>query len=67
MLGCASDNDRRSKRFCTNAVLYVTFVSQMVKTRVIRLRVVVGCIPFILSASPNECWLDAGYIHATHA
>ena len=33
-----SDNDRRSKRFCSSAVLCVGFTWQMVKTRVIRLR-----------------------------
>ena len=35
-------NDRRSKRFCSNAVLCVSFTLQMVKTRVIRLRVFDG-------------------------
>ena len=41
-LGSAGDNDRRSKRFCSNAVLCVSFTWQMVKTRVIRLRGVEG-------------------------
>ena len=30
-LGSAGDNDRRSKRFCSNAVLCVKFTSYMVK------------------------------------
>ena len=38
----AGSNDRRSKRFCSNAVLCVSFTLQMVKTRVIRLRVFDG-------------------------
>ena len=37
-LGSACDDDRRSKRFYSNAVLCVSFAGQMVKTRVIRLR-----------------------------
>ena len=37
-LRSAGDNDRRSKRFCSNAVLCVSFKWQMVKTRVIRLQ-----------------------------
>ena len=39
-LWSAGDNDRRSKRFCSNDELYVIFTWQMVKTRVIRLRVI---------------------------
>ena len=34
------DNNRRSKRFCPNAVLCVSFTWEMVKTRVFRLRVI---------------------------
>ena len=41
-LGSAGDSDRRSKCFCCNAVLCVSFMWQMVKTRVIRLRGVEG-------------------------
>ena len=32
------DNDRRSERFCSNAVLRVSFTWQVVKTRVIRVQ-----------------------------
>ena len=38
----AGNNDLRSKRFCFNAVLCVSFTLQMVKTRVIILRVFEG-------------------------
>ena len=65
-LGSAGD-DRRSKRFYSNAPLCVSFTWQMVKTRVIRLRGVEGrnacdqvrfwAFLLILSDSPNECWL----------
>ena len=65
-LGNAGD-DRRSKRFYSNALLCVSFTWQMVKTRVIRLRGVEGrnacdhvtfcAFLFILSGSPNECCL----------
>ena len=41
-LWSADDNDRRSKRFCSIAVLCVSFTRQIVKTRVIRLRVMEG-------------------------
>ena len=41
-LRSAGDNDRRSKRFCSSAVLCVNFTWQMVKTRMIRLRVMEG-------------------------
>ena len=37
-----SNNDRESKRYCSNAVLWVSFLWQIVKTRVIRLRVIEG-------------------------
>ena len=64
-LRSAGDNDQRSKCFCFRALLCVSFTQQMVKTHVIRLWVVEGpnwsncvpCIPYILSGSPNECWL----------
>ena len=36
------NNDRRSKRFCSNAVLYISFTWQMVKTRMIRIQVIEG-------------------------
>ena len=65
-LGSAGD-DRRSKRFYSNALLCVRFTWQMVKTRVTRLRRVEGrnacdqvrffAFLFILSGSPNECCL----------
>ena len=72
-LKIAGDNDRRSKRFCSSAVLCVRFTWQVVRTRVIRLRV---------TEDPNardqsafcafrtflvEVQTNAGYIHATHA
>ena len=38
----ASNNNRRSKRFCSIAVLYANFALKMIKTRVIRLRVFEG-------------------------
>ena len=41
-VGSAGDNDRSSKCFCSNAVLWASFTWQMVKTRVIRLRGVDG-------------------------
>ena len=66
-LRSVGNNDRRSKRFCSIAVLCISFTWQMVKTHVIRLQVVerskrmwsngVMCIPLILSGSPNKCWL----------
>ena len=60
------ENDQRSKCFCSIALLW-----QMVKTQMNRLQVIEGpnmrdqiicnnlvlCIPFILSESPNKCWL----------
>ena len=62
-----ADNGQKSKRFSSNTVLCRGFKWQMVKTRMIRLRGVKGqnawsncvlCIPFILSGSPKECWLN---------
>ena len=41
-LRSAGDNDRRSKRFWSSAVLCVSFTRQIVKTRVVRLRVIDG-------------------------
>ena len=38
----ASNSNRRSKRFCSIAVLYANFTLKMIKTRVIRLRVFEG-------------------------
>ena len=72
-LGSAGDNDRRSKRFCSSAVLCVSFTWQAVKTRVIRLRVIespnardqsafCGFHTFLVEVQTN-----AGHIHATHA
>ena len=60
-LWSAGDNDWRSKRFCFIALHCVSFTWQIVKTCVIRLRVIEGPtfvlrIPFIHSGSPNECW-----------
>ena len=49
-LRSAGDNDWRSKRFCSSAVLCVSFTLQMVKKRVIRLRVIeVISVPSVLS------------------
>ena len=61
-LGGAGDNDRRSKRFCSNAVLcakfHVTDGQDFEGWRSKRAwSNCVLCIPFILSGSPNECWL----------
>ena len=71
-LRSAGDNNRRSKCFCSSALLCVSFTWQMVKTRVIRW-VVEGpnardqsafCAfhTFLMEVQTN-----AGYIHATHA
>ena len=73
MLGRQRDNDRRSKRFCSNTVLCVSFTRQMVKIRVIRLRGVEGRnardqITFCAFHSfLVEVQTNAGYMHATHA
>ena len=73
MLGSAGDNERRSKRFCSNALLCVSFIRQMVKIRVIRLRGVEGRnardqITFCAFHSfLVEVQTNTGYIHATHA
>ena len=63
----------KSKRFCSIAVLCVSFTRQIVKTRVITLRVTEGpnvrdqiaffaCHSFLMEVQTN-----ADYIHATHA
>ena len=73
MLGSAGDNERRPKRFCSNALLCVSFNWQMVKIRVIRLRGVEGRnargqITFCeFHSFLVEVQTNAGYMHATHA
>ena len=58
---------------CSRAVLWVSFMSQMVKTHVIRLRGVEGpntCDQIVLCAFHSfllEIQMNAGYIHAMHA
>ena len=65
--------DRRSKRFCSNAVVCVRFTWQMVKTREFRLRVIEDPNARDQSAfcafhtSLVEDQTNAEYIHATHA
>ena len=72
-LKSAGDNDRRSKRFCSSAVLCVRFTWQVVRTRVIRLRVIEDPNARAQSAFCAfrtflvEVQTNAGYIHATHA
>ena len=72
-VGSAGDNDRRSKRFCSSAVLCVSFTWQAVKTRVIRLRVIEGPNARDQSAFCGfhtflvEVQTNAGRIHATCA
>ena len=65
-LRSAGDSDRKSKRFCSIAVLCPSFTWQIVKTcdQITSdkgsKRAWANCvlyIPFILSGSPNECWL----------
>ena len=41
-LQSVGNNDWRAKRFCSNAVLCISFMWQMVKTRMIRIRVIEG-------------------------
>ena len=73
MLGRRRDNDRRSKRFYSNAVLCVSFIWQMVKIRVIRSRGVEGWnarnqIAFgAFHSFLVEVQTNASYMHATHA
>jgi len=72
-LRSAGDNDRRSKRFWSNAVLCVSFTWQVVKTRVIRLRVIEGPNARDQNAFCGfhtflvEVQTNAGHIHATCA
>ena len=65
-LRSAGDNDQRSKRFCSIAVLCVSFMwhGQNTRHQITRgrraKRALSNCvvyIKFILSGSPNECWL----------
>ena len=70
-LPSSGDSDRRSKHFCSIAsVLCVSFTWQMVKTRVIRLRVIEGPNAHDRSAFCAfhsflvEVQTNAGYIHA---
>ena len=66
-LRSAGDSDRKSKRFCVNAILCVCFTWQTVKNTRDQITSnrrpkrawlnCVICIPFILSGSPNERWL----------
>ena len=69
-LRSAGDNNRRSTRFCSRAVLCVSFTWQMVKNAPDQISSdrrskhawsnCVLCTPHILSGSPNECnecWL----------
>ena len=72
-LRSAGNNDRRSKRFCSNAVLCVGFTWQIVKTHVIRLGGVEGwnvrdqIASCALHTFLVEVQTNAGYIHAMHA
>ena len=66
-LGSAGDNDQRSKCFCSNAVLCVSFTLQMVKQRMINLQEIEGphacaCHSFLVEIQTN-----AGYIHVMYA
>ena len=72
-LQSVGNNDRRAKRFCSNAMLCISFTWQMVKTRVIRIQVIEGpnvhdqialCAFYSFLV---EVQMNAGYIHATHA
>ena len=67
------DNDRRSKRFCSNAVLCISFTWLIVKTRNQMTSDrrskhtwsnCVLCIPLILSASSK--WMLATYMQRMH-
>ena len=72
-LRSAGDNDRRAKRFCSSAVLCVSFTRLVVKTRAIRLRVIEGPNARDQSAFCGfhtflvEVQTNAGHIHATCA
>ena len=69
----AGDNDQRSKRFCSSAVLCVSFTRQIVQTRAIRLQVIEvpngrDQIAFCtLHSFLVEVQTNNGYMHATHA
>ena len=69
----AGDNDQRSKRFCSNAVLCVSVALQIVKTSVVRLRVTEGpnaldqIAFYAFHSFLAESQTNAGYVHATHA
>ena len=64
-IGSVGDNDRRFKRFCSNTVLCVSFMWQMVMTfyplkegkKSWAWSHCVWYIPFLLSGSPKDCWL----------
>ena len=64
-IGSVSDNDRRFKGFCSNTVLCVSFMWQMVMTfyplkegkKSYAWSHCVWYIPFLLSGSPKDCWL----------
>ena len=70
--GVRATTIERSKRFCSIAVLCVSFTLQIVKTRVIKLRVIQGLngsdqITFCAFHSLLvEVQTNAGCIHATH-
>ena len=72
-LRSAGDNDRRSKRFCSSAVLCVSFTWQMVKTRLIRWRVLEYPNARVQSTFCTshtflmEVQTNAVYLHAMHA
>ena len=72
-LRSAGDKGRRSRCFCSDAVLRVGFTWQMVKTHVMRLRGVEGwngrdkIASCALHSFLVEVQTNAGYIHATHA
>ena len=77
-LRSAGDNDRRSKRFCSSAVLWESSMWQMVKKpcdqiHVFRVRVIEGpnawdqiafCAFYTFLPEVQK---DAGYIHGMHA
>ena len=59
-LESAGDNDRRSKHFCSIAMLFVSFWWQIVKARVIKIAFC-AFYSFLM-----EVQTIAGYIHATY-
>ena len=66
-LGNTGDIDQRSKRFCSNAVLYASQNTQHLITRVegqnTRDQIALCAFHSFLV----EAQMNAGYIHATHA